>query len=106
MRQNGVGRFGPDEGFGAGIVRGEISIVGGLQVGDRVEDAAADAPLRYLREESLDPIESGGRGRGEVEGPALMACQPGQDLGMFIGGVVVEDDVDRPVGGQPDARQH
>ena len=35
---NGLGGLGPDEGFGAVIVFSEISIDGGLQVGDRVED--------------------------------------------------------------------
>ena len=40
---NSVGGFGPDEGFGAGIVLGEISIDSGLQVSNRAEDPAADA---------------------------------------------------------------
>jgi hypothetical protein len=43
LAKNGLGGFGPHERFGAGIVLGEISIDGGLQVGDRVKDAAADA---------------------------------------------------------------
>ena len=33
-----------------------------------------------------------------MEGPARMARQPGQHLGVFVGGIVVENDVDRPVG--------
>ena len=33
-----------------------------------------------------------------MESPVRMARQPGQYLGMFVGGVVVEDDVDWPVG--------
>jgi hypothetical protein len=92
------GGFGPDEGFEAGIVLGEISIDGGLQVGDRTEDAAADTLPGHLREEVLDGIEPGGRGRGEVEGPARMTGQPGQHFGMLVGGIVVEDDMDRPIG--------
>ena len=51
---------------------GEISIDGGLQVGDRVEDAAADALPGHLRKEVLDGVEPGGRGRGEMEGPTRM----------------------------------
>jgi hypothetical protein len=35
--------WGPNEGFGAGIVLGEISINGGLQIDDRAEHTAADA---------------------------------------------------------------
>src|SRR6266700_2197376 len=73
-----LGGFGPDEGFGADIVLSEISIDGGLQVGDRTEDAAADALPGHFGKEVLDGVEPGGRGRCEVEGPARMARQPGQ----------------------------
>src|SRR5437868_3273283 len=82
----------------AGIVLGEISIDGSLQVGDRAEYATADALAGHLGEEVLDRVEPGGRGRGEVEGPARMARQPGQHFGMLVGGIVVEDHVDRLVG--------
>jgi hypothetical protein len=43
-----IGGFGPDEGFGIGIVVDEISIDGSLQVGDRAEDTAADALSGHL----------------------------------------------------------
>ena len=78
LGHNGLGGLGPDERFGASIVLSEISIDGGLQVGDRAEDAAADALPRHLGKEVLDRVEPGGRGRGEVENPARMARQPGQ----------------------------
>ena len=95
---NGLGGLGPHEGFWTGIVLGETSIDGGLQVGDRVEDAAADALPGHLGKQVLDGVEPGGRGRGEMEGPARMTRQPGQHFGMFVGGVVVEHDVDRLAG--------
>src|SRR5262249_26934007 len=72
-----------------GIMLGEISIDRGLQVGDRAEDAAADALPGHFGEEILDGVEPGGRGRGEVEGPARMARQPGQHFGVFVRGIVV-----------------
>ena len=75
---NRLGGFGPDKGFGAGIVLGEISIDSGLQVDDRAEDASAAALPGYLGKEVLHRIEPGGRGRGEVERPAPMARQPSQ----------------------------
>src|SRR6266850_6854083 len=65
---------------------------------DRAEDAAADALSRHLREKVLDGVEPRGRGRGEVEGPTRVTCQPGQHFGMLVGGIVVEDDMDRPIG--------
>jgi hypothetical protein len=37
-------------------------------------------------------------GRREVEGPARMPGEPGADLGMFVGGAVVEDCVDQLAG--------
>src|SRR5437667_2919227 len=98
LGQNGIGGLGPDKWFGSGIVLGEISIDCGLQVGDRAEDAAAGALAGHLGEEVLDGVEPGGRGRGEVEGPARMTRQPGQYFAMLVGGIVVEDDADRPVG--------
>jgi hypothetical protein len=48
----------------------------------------------HLREKVHDGAEPGGRGWSEVENPARMARQPGQDFGMFVGGVVVEDDME------------
>jgi hypothetical protein len=50
----------PDEGFGVGVVLGEISVDGGLQVGNRAKDAAADALAGDLGKEVLDCIEPGG----------------------------------------------
>ena len=50
--------------------------------------------LDELGEEALDGIEPGARGRREVEDEARVPVEPGADLGMLVGGVVVEDDVD------------
>ena len=73
--QDSLGGCGPDKGFGAGIVLAEMSIDRGLQVGDRAEEATADALPRHLGEEVVHRIEPGRRGRGEVKGPARMARQ-------------------------------
>ena len=75
---NGLGGLGPDERFGAGIVVGEISIDGGLQVGDRAEDAAADALPRHLREEALGVPE---RLRGDHRRQAAVARVAGSATG-------------------------
>ena len=53
----------------------------------------ADAVLGDQAEEALDLVEPGSRGRGEVHMEARMALQPGLDLGMLVGGVVVGDQV-------------
>ena len=58
LGQDDLGGFGPDEGFGTGIVLGEISIDGGLQVDDRAEHTTADALPRHLGEDVLDRVRA------------------------------------------------
>ena len=85
---------GPDEGLGIMVGLGDEAIDGGLEFDDRVKDAALEASPGEFGEEAFDGIEPGAGGRGEVEDEARMACQPGLDLWMLVGGVVVDDDVD------------
>ena len=89
-----VGVGGPDEGFWLPVVLGEVAIDGGLEVDEGAEDTAFEATLRQFGEEAFDGIEPRARGRGEVESEALMAIEPSSHLGMLVGSVVVEDDVD------------
>lgn len=84
---------GPDKGLWRLIVLGDKAIDRRLQIDDAPEDAPFEAALGEDGEEafhSIDPTRRGGR---EVEGPAGMAIKPGQDLGVFVGNVVIEDDV-------------
>ena len=60
--------------------------------------------LVSAREEGLDRVQPGARGRGEVEDEARMAGEPAQHLGVLVGGVVVEDDVDHLAGRHARAR--
>ena len=88
-----IGVSGPHEGFGIGIGFGEEAVDGGLKIDNRVEHAAFEPPPRQPGEQSLDGIEPGARFRGEVENEARMPRQPGLHLGMLVGGIVVEDDM-------------
>ena len=72
----------------------DVAVDGGLKVDDRAKDATADAPAGESREEGFHRVEPGRRGRREVEDPSRMAGQPSAHLGVFVGGVVVEDDMD------------
>ena len=45
--------------------------------------------------EALDGVEPGSGCRGEVEDKPPMLFEPCHDVGMFVGGVVVDDDMDR-----------
>ena len=89
---------GPGEGLWLGIGVVDEAVDGGLEVDDGSEDAAFQASPGQLGEEALDRIEPGGRGRREVEGEALVPVEPCADLGVLVGGVVVEDDVDHLAG--------
>jgi hypothetical protein len=67
----------------------------GRAVQDRSEHAALEAPVGEFGEEALDGIEPGGGSRREVEGPARVFCEPFLDFFMLVGGVIVDDRVDR-----------
>jgi hypothetical protein len=58
------------------------------------EDAAAQLILGQVAEEAFDHIEPTGRRWGEVDMEALVAVQPADDLLVFMGGIVVADQVD------------
>jgi hypothetical protein len=54
--QNGFGGFSPDEGFGVGIVFGQISIDRRLQVNNRAEDPATDGCRVILEKKFSTPL--------------------------------------------------
>src|SRR5437667_1484652 len=53
------------------------------------------AALETLCEEALDSVEPGSGCRGEVEDKPPMFFEPLHDVGMLVGGIVVDDDMDR-----------
>src|SRR5262249_52595834 len=70
------------------------AVDGGLELDEGAEDTALEAAPRELGEEAFDGVEPGAGSWGEVEDEAGMAAEPGLDLRMVVGGVVVDDDVD------------
>jgi len=89
----------PCKGFGVFVGFGHEAIDGGLEINERVEDAAFEPSAGQGGEEALDGVEPGGRCRREVEDPSGMTYEPGTDLGLLVGGVVVEDGMDDLTGG-------
>ena len=62
-----------------------------------MEDTSVESPFGEFGEEALDSVSPrAGCGR-EVEGEAAMTIKPGPNLGVLMGGVVVENNVDGPV---------
>src|SRR5580698_8302927 len=86
---------GPGEGLRLLIVLFEEAVDRGLQVGDGAKDAALEPALCEGCEEALDGVEPGSRCRGEMERPSRMAFEPSANIGMLMGGVIVDDGVDR-----------
>ena len=68
----------------------QVVFDGGFEVGDAAKHAAADGIGGDQPEEALDLVEPRGGSRREVEMKARMAFQPCFDLGMLVGGVVVD----------------
>ena len=85
---------GPDEGLGIIVGLVDEAVDGGLEVGDGAEHATLETAPGKLGEKTLDGVQPGAGGGCEMEGPARMAVQPGTDLGMFVGSVVVQNGVD------------
>ena len=80
---------------------GEVAVERGLEFDDRAEDPALEPAAGARREERLDRIEPRAGSRGEVEGPARVAGEPGQHPGVLVDGVIVEDRVDHLAGRDP-----
>ena len=58
-----------------------------------MKDTALEALSGQDRKEVFDGVELGCGCRREMERPIGMSFQPGQDFGMCVGGVVVQDDM-------------
>ena len=72
----------------------DVAVDGALQVVDGAEDAALQAALGEGGEEALHRVQPGAGRRREVEDEAGMPTEPGDDLRVLVGGVVVEDHMD------------
>ena len=90
-----VGVSGPSEWLRLGrvVLRNE-AVDGGLEIDEGMKHPALQATPGQLGEEALDGVQPGAAGGHEVEGPARMPLEPGKDLGVLVGRVVVEDHVD------------
>ena len=67
---------------------------GGDQLLQVLENAAADLVCSQVAKEAFDHIEPRGRSGGKADVESLMALEPALHTGMFVGRVVVADEVD------------
>ena len=89
-----VGIGSPGEGVGVLIALFEEAVDRGLQVGDGAKDAAFEPALCERGEEALDRAEPGSGCRREMECQSRMTFEPSANVGMLMGGVVVDDGVE------------
>ena len=69
------------------------------QGADAAKTARANDFAGNLSKEALYQVEPGGGGWCQMQMKAGMTLEPGDDLGMFVSGVVVADDVNIKLGG-------
>ncbi len=86
------------KGLGFGCLH-DVAVDGSLKIDDGVEHTVLQPPAGQLGEEAFNSIEPRARGRREVKGVAVMAIEPGANLGVLVSGIVVEDHVDDLAGG-------
>src|SRR5215472_4156239 len=70
------------------------------QLSNAGEGAPADGLVRELGEPALDQVEPGRAGGDEMQLEARMLCQPSLDLGVGVGAVVVEDQMQLQILGE------
>src|SRR6516225_6346025 len=89
-----IGRLGPFEWLGIGVVMTDEVHNIGAQSLDAAIDAAPDLFVGDEREETLNLIEPGRTGRREMDVPARPFGEPVADQRSLVGGVVVHDEMD------------
>ncbi len=92
--EDGFGGSGPYEWPTVAVVGVDVAFDCVLQIVDGMEGSASDLAACDGGEEPLDGVEPRGRGRREMERPARMIGDPFEDVGLFVGGIVVVDGVD------------
>ena len=94
LGENGIGSSGPNERPLVQIVISHIGIDLVHQFTDTAKRAAPDCLLGDQSEPTLYLVEPAAIGRGVMNVVTRLPCEPSLDLGMFMGAVVVGDQVD------------
>jgi hypothetical protein len=94
LLQDSIRRRGPVERGSGLVVRRHELLDLGDQLFDAGEAAAPDGPLRDDPKPPLQLVQPGGIGGCVVHVETRPLGQPGPDLGVLVGAVVVHDQVD------------
>ena len=90
----------PDKGLGVSIGCGEVLLDGSNQLGHALEAPAPDPLLRQLPEPPLNQVQPRGAGRRKVQREPWVLLQPRPHLGLLVGRIVVQDQVQRSLLGK------
>jgi hypothetical protein len=96
--KDGVSCSSPHEGLRICVVSADEAVDFFDEVGGGIEGATTDRALGDERKEAFDLVEPRGVGGDEVNMPTRTAREPRSDLGMLVGGVVVDDEMDIQLG--------
>ena len=91
--QDVCNRFGPHERLRVLVTEPNELVDCGDQVWHAREDPSANALARNLTEPPLNEIQPRGTRRGKMQMKSGMFCQPLFDIGMGVGPVIVQDQV-------------
>jgi len=89
----------PDEWFGTFVVAVDVGADGHDEFFEVAENRTAEPILGEVTKEPFHHIEPRGAGGSEVQMKARVARQPALHFGVLMGGVVIADQVQLPVGG-------
>jgi len=92
--QDVCGFGGPDEGLWVVVVPVDVVTDGGDELLDVLEDAAPDSVFGQVAEEALDHVQPRGGSGCEVHMESFVAGHPALHPFMFVGRIVIADDVD------------
>src|SRR6266536_6522852 len=89
----------PDEWFRALVMTVDVGADGHDEFFQIAEDAAPEPIVSEVAKETFHHVQPRRAGGSEVEMKAGMPCQPALHFRMFMGGIVIADQVQLPVGG-------
>ncbi len=91
LREDVRGARRPDERLGIAVVVFDIVLDRVNEFRHAGEHTAFDCILAQVAEEAFDHVQPRGTGRSEVHMESRVALEPGSDLWMLMGGMVVDD---------------
>src|ERR1700675_3608515 len=95
LASNRARRGGPDEGLRTAIAAADVVADLSNQFAHAAEGSSPDAFVGNLGEEAFHKIQPGGTRGREVPVIAGVGCKPGLDRRMGVGGIVVENQMNR-----------